>query len=90
MADATLAAEAYVRNHLEQIYLHLQLVQAGILVSANALRHQSCEYDEEVACTLVHSVNERLAVQMEHIAEIIEQLRLRDLGPDALDKAKTD
>ncbi len=85
MAENTISANAHVRKHLEQINLHLQLIYSGILVSADALRHQNCERDEDVANVLVHSVSERLSVQMERIAEIVAFLNSPGSEPNPAD-----
>jgi hypothetical protein len=82
MAENTISANAHVRKHLEQINLHLQLVYSGILVSADALRHQNCERDEDVANVLVHSVSERLSVQMERIGEVLAFLESPGSGSE--------
>jgi hypothetical protein len=74
MAEKNIAADAHVRNHLEQINQHLQLIHSGIMVSAHALRFQNCEQDEDIAAVLIHCVSARLAVQIERIAEITGHL----------------
>lgn len=78
MANQTIAADAHVRKHLEQINRHLEVVHAGILVSAHALQLQDCEIDCDVARVLVHCVSERLSVQMERIGEILGQMEADD------------
>lgn len=78
MDELTIAADANVRKHLEQIYLHLQLVHSGILVSAAALHTRNREHDVDIASVLTHCVSERLAVQIERIAEVIGQLEATD------------
>jgi hypothetical protein len=78
MAENTIAADAHIRKHLEQINLHLQVIQAGIVVSANALRLQCCEHDDEIACVLIHNVSERLSVQMERISEIVAEMQAQE------------
>jgi hypothetical protein len=84
MADKTIAADAHVRKHLEQINLHLQVVYSGIILSADALRYQNCERDEDVAYVLIHCLSERLAIQMERIAEIAAQFSSRESESDEI------
>jgi len=64
-----------VRNRLETLHLHLQIVHAGVVVSAAALQHQRAERDEEIARVLTYFVGERLFHQIERIAELIESLQ---------------
>jgi hypothetical protein len=79
MAENTIAADAHVRKHLEQINQHLQLIHSGIMVSAHALRYQNCEHDEDIASVLIYCLSARLAVQIERISEITGQLEPTDL-----------
>lgn len=76
------ASEEALRKPLEQILQQLQVVQSGLITVACALRYQSCERDEDIACTLLHAVGDRLEVQMEHIAELIATVYPFEVHPD--------
>ena len=67
--------ERLVRDRLETLHLHLQIVHAGIVVAAAALRHQAAERDEEIARVLTYFIGDRLFEQIERTAELIASLQ---------------
>lgn len=70
------------RKSLEGLYLNLEIVQAGLIVAAQALLRQNADYDAEVARMLEYGVGDRLSVQLECLTELIEALQDEPSGPD--------
>lgn len=64
------------RKGLEGLYLQLEIVQAGLIVAAQALWHQNADHDAEVARLLEYGVGDRLSVQLECVSEMIEKLQV--------------
>jgi hypothetical protein len=74
--DSALAER--VRKNLEILYLHLEVVQSGLIVAAQALHFQNADYDADIARILEHGVGDRLHVQLECLSEMIGELRVQD------------
>jgi hypothetical protein len=83
MADPkSIASEEALRKPLEQILQQLQAVHSGIVTAVCALRYQNCERDEDIACTLLYGVGDRLGVQIERVAELISSVHPLSIHPD--------
>jgi hypothetical protein len=78
MKNNAIGTDVHVRKHLEQISCTCNWYTLDY-VSAEVLRHQSCEDDENIASVLMHCVGDRLAGQMERIAEVIGELEAKDI-----------
>lgn len=63
-----------VREKLEILYLQLEVVQSGVITAAKALRYQDVEGDVDIARVLQYGVGDRLSVQLERVAEMIQEL----------------
>jgi hypothetical protein len=77
-----IASEEAFRNTLEQILRQLQAVHSGIVTAVCALRYQNCERDEDIACTLLYGVGDRLGAQIERIAELVSTVHPLAVHPE--------
>jgi hypothetical protein len=80
-----LERDRHVLNSLQGLRRQLQIVHAGIVVCAAALRYQNVDRDAEVARVLTTLVAGRLFEQIERIAElraILRKLRTHAAGDD--------
>jgi hypothetical protein len=63
-----------VRPHLSELVLRLRQVQAVITVSVAALRHQSCDLDEDIADVLQHNAGDAIDREVERSTELLSKL----------------
>ncbi len=63
-----------VIDDLRLLYRHLEIVRSGIVVAAEALRHQNADRDADIAQVLEHLVGERLADQIARTAQLLDAL----------------
>jgi hypothetical protein len=66
---------ALEQSALTDIVMRLKIVYAVIICAANALRHQDCEVDVEVASMLRHCASDPLNELTEKLAAIAGQVR---------------
>jgi hypothetical protein len=79
------AFDRSARNVVRDLHVHLQVVHAGVVVSALALHNQNADRDEEIARVLEYCVAGVLAEQIERTAELLASLQPLPTDPDALD-----
>lgn len=63
-----------IRTTLESLRHNLGLVHSGIVVAAEALRHQAADHDPDVADVLRHCLGSRLYQQIEQVDAFLESL----------------
>jgi hypothetical protein len=79
------AFDRTARNVVRDLHVRLQIVHAGVVVSALALHHQNADRDEEIARVLEYCVAGVLAEQIDRTAELLASLQPLPADPDALD-----
>lgn len=62
------------RAALEEVIQHLRQIQSAVTVAVAALRHQSCERDEDIANVLQHTVVDGLEYQIEKTEAVLRSL----------------
>jgi hypothetical protein len=60
-----------LRAHLEQLSPRLELARASVVSCVAALRHQSCELDEDVANVLQRHVADVLGLEIERMEQLL-------------------
>jgi hypothetical protein len=85
VSERDIAFDRMARNFVRDLHIRLQVVHAGVVVSALALHHQNADRDEEIARVLEHCVASVLAEQIDRTAELLASLQPLPADPDALD-----
>jgi hypothetical protein len=85
VGEKDFAFDQTVKNRLRELHVHLQIVHAGVTVSAIALHHQNADRDEEIARVLEYCVASRLADQIERTAELLASLQPVPTSPGDLE-----
>jgi hypothetical protein len=70
VSERDIAFDRMARNFVRDLHIRLQVVHAGVVVSALALHHQNADRDEEIARVLEHCVASVLAEQIDRTAEL--------------------
>ena len=79
------AFDRTARNAVRDLHIRLQIVHAGVVVSALALHCQNADRDEEIARVLEYCVASVLAEQIDRTAELLASLHPLPTDPEALD-----
>ena len=85
MREKDFAFDQAVSSRLRELHVHLQIVHAGVTVSALALHRQNADRDEEIARVLEYCVGRRLTEQIERIAELLASLQPVPTRPEELE-----
>lgn len=71
-----IAPSAHVRTQLRRVAQKLNITAGVIYIQADALRHRTCEADEDLALVLQHAVVTALYEQTEHVRALLADLRV--------------
>jgi hypothetical protein len=85
VSEKDIALDRTARNVVRDLHVRLQIVHAGVVVSALALHQQNADRDEEIARVLEYCVAGVLAEQIDRTAELLASLQPLPTDPDALD-----